>query len=99
LYEEIKDRKGKLFNITETELCDILREAYKAVIPEIADRIPMPFHFWRHMFAQAMLRASGWNYGLVASLGGWSMEALRRYYGMPPTEVIRAFGLETLPKI
>lgn len=98
LWEELP-KEGKLFNIEAHELNNLLRTSYKEVIPEIAERIPMPFHFWRHMFAQRMLRASNWNYGLVASLGGWSLEALRRYYGMPPKEVIRKFGLETLPKI
>jgi len=31
--------------------------------------------------------------------GGWSLEALRRYYGIPPQAVISKFGLEHLPEI
>jgi len=99
LYEEMP-KQGKLFSISARELNKLLREAYKEIIPELEPRIPMPFHFIaRHMFAQHMLRASNWNYGLVASLGGWSMEALRRYYGMPPKEVVKKFGFKTLPKL
>lgn len=97
---ELEPKEGRIFKGLETqELNKLLREAYRVVIPEIAERIPKPFHFWRHMFAQHMLRASAWNYGLVASLGNWSLEALRRYYGLPPKEELRKFGLATLPRI
>jgi integrase len=97
---ELEPKEGRIFQGLEAqELNKLLREAYRIVIPDIAERIPKPFHFWRHMFAQHMLRASNWNYGLVASLGHWSLEALRRYYGLPPKEVIKTFGLQTLPGI
>jgi integrase len=97
---ELEPKQGRIFQGLEAqELNRLLREAYRAIIPEIAERIPKPFHFWRHMFAQHMLRASHWNYGLVASLGHWSLEALRRYYGLPPKEELRKFGLATLPRI
>jgi integrase len=97
---ELEPKQGKIFKGLEAqELNKVLREAYRVVIPDIAQRIPKPFHFWRHMFAQHMLRASNWNYGLVASLGHWSLEALRRYYGLPPREELRKFGLATLPRI
>ena len=97
---ELEPKEGRIFKGLETqELNKLLRETYRIVIPEIAERIPKPFHFWRHMFAQQMLRASNWNYGLVASLGHWSIETLRRYYGLPPKEGMRKFGLATLPRI
>ena len=101
LWEELdlQNREDKIFSIPKNKLNQLLRSAYKTVFPELNKRIPQPAHFWRHMFAQHMLRASNWNYGLVASLGGWSLEALRRYYGMPPQAVIKQFGLEHLPKI
>jgi len=99
LWELIKDRKGKLFNIEAQELNNLLRTAYKEIIPKLAERIPMPIHFWRHMFAQHMLRQSGWNLQLVASLGGWSTDALEKYYGKADKETILKFGRETLPKI
>lgn len=74
-------KEGKLFRIEALELNGLLRSAYKRIIPEMAERIPMPFHFWRHMFAQHMLRAKEWNYAIVAKLGGWTTGALERYYG------------------
>ena len=58
-----------------------LRSAYNEIIPELADDIPRPFHFWRHQFAQHMLRVTDWNYGLVARLGDWTVETLEGYYG------------------
>lgn len=99
LYEEVKDRTGRIFNIDENTLNKLLREAYEAIIPEMNKIIPMPFHFWRHCFAQDMLRASGWNYALVASMGNWSVDALTKYYGSPNEKDVRAFVLETLPKL
>jgi hypothetical protein len=99
LYEAIKDRKGKIFQIEESDLNKVLREAYAAIIPELNNIIPMPFHFWRHCFAQDMLHSSHWNYALVAKIGNWSVEALTKYYGSPDENDIRAFVKETLPKL
>ena len=96
---DLEEKEGKLFNIETEKLNVFLRSAYQNILPELNKRIPQPSHFWRHQFAQHMLRASNWNYGLVASLGGWSLEALRRYYGMPPQAVVKQFGLKHLPKI
>ena len=102
LWEELqldKGKNGRLFNIKATELNALLREAYKAVIPELSKNIPMPFHFWRHMFAQHMLRASGWNTQLVASLRGWTTEALEKYYRKPTQAVTDSFATNVLPII
>lgn len=96
LWDELP-KEGRLFDIAEDELNGLLRQAYKEIIPEMADRIPFPFHFWRHMFAQHMLRLTNWNYGLVARLGNWSVEALERYYGKIPHETVVEVGLKTLP--
>lgn len=92
-------KKGLLFHIEAYELNAILREAYDAIIPELSRKIPMPFHFWRHMFAQHMLRASNWNTQLVASLGGWTTEALEKYYGRPNKAVVDHFARKVLPTI
>jgi integrase len=83
LWEELDldNIKGKLFKITAEDLNALLRQAYKEVIPELEPQIPMPFHFWRHQFAQHMLRETDWNYGLVARLGHWTVETLEKYYG------------------
>jgi len=75
------------------------RSAYEEIIPKLNKRIPMPIHFWRHMFAQHMLRATDWNYTIVAKLGGWTEEALRRSYGEPPQAVMAKWGKQYFPKI
>jgi Phage integrase family. len=72
---------GKLFNIEENEITALLKACYQEIIPELAQEIPMPFHFWRHQFAQYGLRATGWNTSLIAKLGGWTVGTLERYYG------------------
>jgi len=83
-----------------TDWADACREAYEEIIPKLnAKKIPMPIHFWRHMFAQHMLRATNWNYTIVAKLGGWTEEALRRSYGEPPQAVIANWGKTYFPKI
>lgn len=98
--DNLQNKRGRLFNITRKELNGLLRSAYNTIIPEIAKEIPKPFHFWRHQFAQHMLRALDWKYGHVAALGHWeSVETLRKYYGMPPQEVIKEAGLQSLPLI
>lgn len=74
-------------------------EAYKKFIPELVEEIPMPLHFWRHEFAQLMLRATGWNYVITAKLGGWHPLTLRENYGEPPESVIRKAGLQSIPMI
>jgi integrase len=99
LYEAIRERKGKIFQIEPDKLNGLLREAYAQIIPEMNAVIPMPFHFWRHCFAQDMLRASGWNYALVASMGNWSVDALTKYYGSPNEKDVREFVKLTLPKL
>jgi len=96
---DLDHRKGFLFNITNNEVNALLRQAYKEVIPELEPQIPMPFHFWRHMFAQHMLRASGWNLQLVANLGGWTTGALEKYYGKADKTTIDQFAETILPQI
>ena len=85
--------------LDDTVWAETCREAYEQVIPEVNKKIPMPIHFWRHMFAQHMLRATDWNYSVVASLGGWTEEALKRSYGQPPQAVIAKWGLKYIPQI
>jgi len=41
-----------------------------------------PLHIWRHTFAQEGLKATNYNYELVASLGGWvNTRILKEHYG------------------
>ena len=72
---------GKLFKIEHSEINALLKACYKEIIPELVEDIPMPFHFFRHQFAQHGLRATGWNTSLIARLGGWTVGTLERYYG------------------
>jgi len=93
------ERGRRLFSITSSELNGVLRSCYKEVIPELAEDIPMPFHFLRHQFAQHMLRATNWNYGLVARLGHWTVETLERYYGKMDRKTAMEMGREHLNNI
>lgn len=102
LYEILKpriERGGLLFNIDRKGLHGILRSAYKEVIPELTDEIPMVFHFWRHQFAQHLLRETDWNYGLVARLGGWTVETLERYYGKMDRQIVMDQGRKHIVNI
>lgn len=90
---------GKLFTIAADQSSQINREAMKIVIPDLEPKIEMPNHFWRHMFAQHMLRLTNWNYSAVAYLGSWTVKALQESYGAPPDEIIKQWGLNYLPLI
>jgi hypothetical protein len=85
---------GKIFNVQEHEMSVLNRRALNQVIPELAPKIEMPNHFWRHMFAQHMLRRTNWNYAKVASLGNWTIGALQESYGQPPQEIVEQWGKE-----
>ena len=99
------DRKGLLFPIEESKINEIIRTAMKKVIPEIEPRITRPFHFWRHMYAQHMLRSKNpdgsiqWNTGLVARTGNWSVEALERYYGKADQAIVDDYQRKMALKI
>jgi integrase len=93
------EKGGRLFNITKRELNGLLRACYEEVIPKLADDIPMPFHFFRHQFAQHGLRATGWNYGLIAKLGHWTVGTLYRYYGKMDEETAFKEGEKFLSKM
>ena len=96
-----KRRTGKIFQIKAIELREITREALETFCPEVLEQYPslMVCHFWRHMFAQHMLRMTEWNYGIVASLGGWTVKALEESYGKPPRAIVREWGLSKIPEL
>jgi len=102
-YEELRpriERGGKLFRIKPQEVNNILRMAYKKVIPELEKQIIMPFHFiTRHQFAQHMLRATDWNYGLVARLGDWKVQTLEDYYGAMDLKTAMTTGRKYMAQI
>lgn len=92
--------KGLLFeHATEQDCAKLNRAAMKVFIPSLNDRIPMPNHFWRHMFFQHMLRATDWNYKVAAALGGSTAASVEESYGQPPRAVKRKWGLKYIPTI
>jgi len=96
----ISDRKvGQIFVLTESEMAKINRSALETFCPELLKEYGdiMPNHFWRHMFAQHILRATDWNYGLVGELGGWTPKALEESYGKPPQAIVKEWGLKYMP--
>lgn len=101
-YKELEPRikkGGKLFHIEGGELSKILRACYKEVIPDLEPNIPMPFHFWRHQFAQHMLRKTKWNYAIVANLGGWKVQTLEDYYGAMDRGEVRQLAREKMMEL
>jgi len=98
-------RNGELFNISKEEMAQINKAAIMRFCPWIPEKYGkknkdgevtffMWNHFWRHMFGQHMLRATGWNYGVVAALGGWTVKALEESYGKAPKGQVREWGAE-----
>jgi integrase len=91
----IGERKaGNIFSVKADVLADLTRQAIQMFAPEVLEQYPdlMPNHFWRHMFAQLMLRLWDWNYGKVASVGGWTPQALEESYGKPPQEKVKEWA-------
>jgi len=95
-------KRGKIFpNLTEVDTGSLNKEALEKYAPWVFKKYPniFPNHFWRHMFAQHMLRATEWNYCATAALGGWSVSALERNYGKPPKAQVKAWGLQHVPSL
>ena len=89
-------------DINPDSLRAVNKEAYRKFLDGQALELALsePMHFWRHMFAQHMLRATNWNYDLVAELGGWKgSDIIKKCYGAPTRELIRKAGLEAIPNI
>jgi integrase len=86
--------KGKIFTIPVDVASRTNRIAIQRFAPETLEQYPDldPNHFWRHMFAQHMLRKTNWAYAVVANLGGWTVSALEESYGKPPEELIREWA-------
>jgi integrase len=93
--QEFRRRRGPIFPLVKKEnraAADTIKEALKlAGSPYFSEdmAVTYPCHIWRHTFAQEFLRASGWNYELTASLGGWASTAiLKKHYGKMGMDVI-----------
>jgi integrase len=85
---------GKIFSLSEEDMRDFNREAIMKFAPEVLQQYPdlMVNHFWRHMFAQHMLHKTDYNYAVVATLGGWTPQALEESYGKPQDETIKEWA-------
>jgi len=99
LIDEIKlltnypDNKcGLLFpNIDEEINKKLMIEALETIFPQLLEKYPLLIEdFWRHMFAQHMLRTTEWNYEVVANLGGWDIKSLKESYGKPVEDNLRS---------
>jgi len=91
----IGERKtGKIWSITNDQLSTVNNRIIAKHAAEALERYPDldSNHFWRHMFAQHMLRKTDWNYAPVASLGGWTPQALEESYGKPPDEAVKQWA-------
>jgi len=89
-------------SLDEQALRELNKEAYRQYLTGDALDLGLaePNHFWRHQFGQHMLRATKYNYTVVAELGSWSNEAmLKKVYGAPPLEMLRKAGLTYIPQI
>jgi len=87
---------GPIFKLTADNMADINNEAIKEFAPEVLVKYGHvnPNHFWRHMFAQHMLRKTKWNTAIVAALGNWTEQALKESYGEPPEDMIAQWTAE-----
>ena len=90
--------------LDQKTLSSLNKEAYAVFLDPASAEYDLamsePNHVWRHEFGGMMLRATAWNYDLVAYLGGWdSTDMLKKVYGAPPLEMIRKLGMEFIPQI
>lgn len=86
----IGDRKtGKIFSITHREMSDLNKWAYLEKIPDLAPKLRMPNHAWRHFHFQRTLRKNAYNYGLSAGIGGSTARSLEESYGKPPAVILQ----------
>jgi len=80
------------FGFTANELRGLLKPIYQKVLNR---EIRQPLHIWRHTFAMHYLRLTGWNYDLVAMLGGWDdTKTLKDCYGKPEIEDVVTFVMQ-----
>ena len=88
--------------LDEQVLRDLNKEAYRQFLTGESLELGLaePNHFWRHQFGQHMLRATNWNYSVVAYLGSWKDEKmLKEVYGAPTSALLREWGMQYVPKI
>lgn len=96
----IGDRKsGRIFQVTADRMNALNRMALEKFVPELAKKITMPSHFFRHMFFQHLLRLLDWNYDKAAAIGQTTAQSLKESYGGMPTGDVQAWEAEYLPQL
>jgi integrase len=95
-------RTEKLFLMKDDEMANLNKMLITKYCSDVLKKFP-DFHewnhFWRHMFAQINLERTGWNYSVVAFLGGWDVKSLQESYGKPPEDKLREWGLKFMPSL
>jgi integrase len=85
--QELPKRKGYLFpSLQKVNVPKLVKKylirAGCVYMKKPKGETTIPIHIWRHTFALDCLEATGWNYELVASLGGWkNTNILKEHYG------------------
>jgi integrase len=97
----IGDRKeGKIFDgVLPTQVNSLNREALKQFAPDLEPKIEMPSHFFRHMCAQHLLRATDWNSKVVAAIMQCTEQSLNESYGGAPTGEFKKWCAKYLPEL
>jgi integrase len=97
----IGDRKqGKIFDgVLPTQVNTLNREALKQFAPELEPKIEMPSHFFRHMCAQHLLRATDWNSKVVAAIMQCTEQSLNESYGGAPSGDAQKWCMKYLPQL
>lgn len=97
----IGDRKdGLIFERLEVHtMAEINREVLKKYVPELEPKIEMPNHFFRHMCAQHLLRATNWNSKAVAAIMQCTEQSLNESYGGAPEQQLEEWCIRYLPML
>ncbi|MCJ7424326.1 tyrosine-type recombinase/integrase [Candidatus Bathyarchaeota archaeon] len=92
-------KEGSIFErvALDNRVGEVNREALKRFVPELEPKIEMPNHFFRHMCAQHLLRASKWNSKAVAAMMQCSEQSLNESYGGAPQGKQREWCEQYLP--
>jgi len=94
---------GLMFeNLTDDDCSKLNKEAITTVYPELFKRYSAFGnwnHFFRHLFGQHYLKATGWNYGIVAMIGGWDVKSLEESYGKADVTEMLRWSAKIIPQL
>jgi integrase len=97
----IGDRKeGLIFAMVDERKINILnREALKKFVPELEPKIEMPSHFYRHMCAQHLYRATDYNSDICAGIMQCTVQSFKESYGGAPEGQVKVWAMKYLPML